>query len=370
MFWGLIMEPGRCYTQTVKVSFHVSMAALDILNSSDDPAQVMCVFEGRNYLLCTLNKKDKLQCSLDLNFEVGSKVSFATNGKSHVHLTGYLTGLDDELEEEEAEEEESVVISKKEKKRLKKQLNEGPPKKKSKSSENDTQLNNSKEDVKEESSDSDFDLDKLVKNEDSEEEEDEDEAEEEEDDFEDEEEEASSLSEPESEEEQTKPKQNGVAKASSTPVNKEQQKKGLEEKPKKQKETKEQKIPKEKSKKQEQKQPQGKKTTLKGGVVIQELKEGSGEVVKSGKFAHVYYEGRLKETNKVFDSTTKGPGFSFRVGKGEVIKGWDIGLVGMKVGGKRRIICPPNTAYGPKGSPPVIPPNSTLVFDVEIKKVS
>ena len=64
------MEPGRCYTQKVKVSFHVSMAALDISNSSDDPAQVMCVFEGRNYLLCTLNKKDKVQCPLDLNFEV------------------------------------------------------------------------------------------------------------------------------------------------------------------------------------------------------------------------------------------------------------------------------------------------------------
>jgi FK506-binding nuclear protein len=64
------MEPGRCYTQKVKVSFHVSMAALDISNSSEEPAQVMCVFEGRNYLLCTLNKKDNVQCVLDLNFEV------------------------------------------------------------------------------------------------------------------------------------------------------------------------------------------------------------------------------------------------------------------------------------------------------------
>lgn len=118
------MEPGRCYTQKVKVSFHVSMAALDISNSSDEPSQVMCVFEGRNYLLCTLNKKDKLQCPLDLNFEAGTKVSFATNGKAHVHLTGYLTNFeDDELFNEEAEEEEESV--KKDKKRIKKENTEG-----------------------------------------------------------------------------------------------------------------------------------------------------------------------------------------------------------------------------------------------------
>ena len=83
----------------------------------------------------------------------------------------------------------------------------------------------------------------------------------------------------------------------------------------------------------------------------------------------VYYEGRLKSNNKLFDSTTKGHGFKFRLGKQEVIRGWDVGVSGMKVGGKRRIICPPNMAYGQKGSPPAIPPNSTLVFDIELKNV-
>lgn len=84
----------------------------------------------------------------------------------------------------------------------------------------------------------------------------------------------------------------------------------------------------------------------------------------------MYYEGRLKQNNKLFDSTNKGPGFSFRLGSGEVIKAWDVGVAGMKIGGKRRIICPPAMAYGQKGSPPAIPPNSTLVFEVELRKIS
>lgn len=61
-------------------------------------------------------------------------------------------------------------------------------------------------------------------------------------------------------------------------------------------------------------------------------------------YCQVYYEGRLKSNNKVFDSTNKGPGFKFRLGKQEVIKGWDVGFNGMKVGGKRRITCPANMA--------------------------
>ncbi|KAL3278058.1 hypothetical protein HHI36_013403 [Cryptolaemus montrouzieri] len=112
-----------------------------------------------------------------------------------------------------------------------------------------------------------------------------------------------------------------------------------------------------------------KKKTLPGGVVVEDLREGSGDAASNGKFVHVYYEGRLKSNNKVFDKTQNGPGFGFRLGKGEVIKGWDLGVSGMKVGGKRRITCPPHLAYGPKGSPPVIPPNSTLVFEVELKKI-
>lgn len=114
---------------------------------------------------------------------------------------------------------------------------------------------------------------------------------------------------------------------------------------------------------------EGKQQKLQGGLMIQDLKVGSGAEAKPGKKIQVYYEGRLKTNNKVFDATKSGPGFKMTLGRGEVIKGWDIGLNGMKVGGKRRLVCPPGLAYGAKGNPPVIPQNSVLVFDVELKNV-
>lgn len=114
---------------------------------------------------------------------------------------------------------------------------------------------------------------------------------------------------------------------------------------------------------QNQQQNQQQKTaprTLAQGVIVEDLRVGKGPEAKSGKRVQVYYEGRLKSNNKVFDSSKSGQGFKFPLGRGEVIRGWDIGIAGMKVGSKRRITCPPQVAYGPKGSPPVIPPNSTL----------
>jgi len=112
------------------------------------------------------------------------------------------------------------------------------------------------------------------------------------------------------------------------------------------------------------------KFVSKGGLMIHELKVGNGTPAKQGKMVTVYYSGRLKSNNRQFDASTSGPGFKFRLGKGEVIKGWDIGLDGMKVGGKRRIIIPAHMAYGKRGAPPDIPPNSTLVFEIELKNVS
>ena len=128
------------------------------------------------------------------------------------------------------------------------------------------------------------------------------------------------------------------------------------------------KKPKQKEKEKE-KGNEGKIQKLQGGLMVQDLKVGHGAEARPGKKIQVYYEGRLKSNNKVFDATKQGPGFKFTLGKGDVIKGWDIGMAGLKVGGKRRLICPPQLAYGAKGNPPVIPQNATLVFDVELKNV-
>lgn len=104
-----------------------------------------------------------------------------------------------------------------------------------------------------------------------------------------------------------------------------------------------------------------------GGVTIEDLRVGTGPDVKKGKMVGMYYAGRLQSNNKQFDACQSGKPFKFRLGAGEVIKGWDTGIMGMKVGGKRRLTIPAPLAYGSKGAPPDIPPNATLVFDIECK---
>lgn len=84
----------------------------------------------------------------------------------------------------------------------------------------------------------------------------------------------------------------------------------------------------------------------------------------------VYYNGKLAKNGKQFDQTNKGPGFKFKLGQGRVIKGWDLGVPGMKVGGKRKLTIPASLAYGAGGAPPQIPPHSTLVFEVELKALN
>ena len=153
-------------------------------------------------------------------------------------------------------------------------------------------------------------------------------------------------------------KANGVAKATETP-----KKKGAAAEQA-------QKTPVQKEEKKAAQTPKSAtKRTIGGGVMVEDLIVGTGPVAKRGRPVSVYYVGRLKQNNKQFDATTGGPGFKFRLGGKEVIKGWDVGVEGMKVGGKRRITCPPHMAYGARGSPPVIPPNSALVFDVTLKNV-
>ncbi len=96
---------------------------------------------------------------------------------------------------------------------------------------------------------------------------------------------------------------------------------------------------------------------------------GHGAEAKKGKQVQVYYAGKLKQNGKQFDACLKGKPFRFRLGAGDVIRGWDIGVTGMKVGGKRILTIPPSLAYGNKRVD-IIPANSTLVFEVELKSVN
>lgn len=389
MFWGLILKTNKKYSQTVQKAFHLSQAALDLSKSNGGDVQVMLTSEENTYLLCTLGK-DRPQVALDLNFEEGDQISLATKGDGMVHLTGYLVpteedmfgGLGDDEEEDEEEdaevEAESPVKNGKTAKqdRIAKkvalkvnakevQLEEGEeddmdetfelPKSAKKQGQKADSDEDDDDDDEDDSDDDDSDDEGL--DESKADGEDDDDDDDEDDDDDDEGDDDDDDEEDDSEDEQPKAKiakvekkpskQNGVenGKASSKELKKEEKSAGQKD------------------------EAAGKTRTLQGGLVVEDLKVGGGAEAKPGKKVAVYYEGRLKKNNKVFDSASKGPGFKFALGRGEVIKGWDLGVAGMKVGGKRRLTVPHQLAYGTRGSPPVIPPNSTLVFDVELKNV-
>ena len=110
-------------------------------------------------------------------------------------------------------------------------------------------------------------------------------------------------------------------------------------------------------------------TTTASGLIIDEIETGSGAEAARGNNVTVHYTGWLTNGQKFDSSLDRNDPFDFGLGRGQVIAGWDEGVAGMKVGGKRKLTLPPELGYGAAGAPPDIPPNATLVFDVELLAV-
>jgi FKBP-type peptidyl-prolyl cis-trans isomerase len=101
-------------------------------------------------------------------------------------------------------------------------------------------------------------------------------------------------------------------------------------------------------------------------IQIEEVRPGTGAEARAGMNVSVHYVGTLTNGQKFDSSRDRGKPFGFKLGAGQVIAGWDQGVAGMKVGQVRKLTIPPELAYGDRGFPPVIPPGSTLVFEVEL----
>jgi FKBP-type peptidyl-prolyl cis-trans isomerase len=107
-------------------------------------------------------------------------------------------------------------------------------------------------------------------------------------------------------------------------------------------------------------------TKAPAGFWYTDIAAGQGDVAEPGRTVRVHYTGWLPNGKKFDSSRDRGEPFAFTLGAGQVITGWDEGVKGMKVGGRRKLVLPPAMAYGEAGAPPDIPPGSTLVFDVEV----
>jgi len=391
MFWGITLENGKKYTQTVKAGFHVSMAALEPQTGGDKHQNVslMLEHEKAEFLICSLNLNKNQQQPLNLEFTEGEDITFFLTGKGIVHLTGFLTDDMGENEDDDSEEEiapQLVPLKSKDKKR--KSTEKGSPQKRMKASDSDDD-------------DDDSDFFKDVSPDDDSDEDSEDDSEDMVVDVKGKKPNKQMVpAKPPPQQSPSKGPQKGPKPGQQPEGKKDKQKQGKQGPAPPQTPTKDdvngtgdqdQSGKKKKKKKKNKKKdgdtsisspqtptsPKQKQTppaalgnkTLPSGVIIQDTQAGSGPEAKPGRFVHVYYVGRLHKDNKQFDSNTTGKPFRFRLGKGEVIKGWEDGLQGMKVGGKRKLIIPSAQAYGSKQMGP-IPANSTLIFDVELKAVS
>ncbi|KAJ1962576.1 peptidylprolyl isomerase fpr3 [Dispira parvispora] len=392
-FWGLQVSPNRAYTQTVEASFRISMAALDEKIANEKERTVVKItVDHKIFVLCSLTAGRCEQQPLDIVLTEGEEVTFYVKGENTVHLTGnYLpdddmdvAGAEDEDEDEEDSEEEFEGDSEDDELSLEQLagkygvdvndlIRELAEQQEGEDSEDDssddegkiTELND--DEISDEEEDDDYMIDDGAEDDDEELEVDEESLKEEV---------KKTLSEaqaPVRSPTVNEKKANKKRKAEETP--KETPKKAKEAKTPSKKEPAA--TPKAQAKKESatptpsksaKKAEKPKPVTLPNGLMYEDMTVGQGAPCKKGQRVGMRYIGKLTN-GKVFDKNTGGKPFSFKLGSGEVIKGWDIGIAGMKNGGERRLTIPAALAYGKRGAPPDIPGNATLVFDVKVVNI-
>ncbi|KNC87213.1 hypothetical protein SARC_00649 [Sphaeroforma arctica JP610] len=315
-FWCLVCEPGNKYSQTVEEGFNICSAALGA-DAEAGSTTLYARVEDDEVALCTLNKDKWPQYPLTIPFATGTELCFFVKGKNRIYLTGFTDG-------EEENDDEEIDPSMYDPRMIQAMKEQG--------------LIPNSEDEDDSGSDGGSDDSELM---------------------------AELLGGSSESDDATKVVEIPAEKKLPTKrVAEEQTAKAVAKKVKKEKEA--PKALKEAVKPKEQPSKKPKQTKLASGTIVEDVKVGTGAMAKKGKNVGMRYVGRLASNNKVFDQNTGGKPFRFRLGAGEVIKGWDQGLEGMQVGGKRILRIPPSSGYGARGAPPTIPGNSTLLFECEL----
>ncbi|KAF9965435.1 peptidylprolyl isomerase fpr4 [Mortierella alpina] len=306
-FWGLTVFPEKTYTQIVENSFKLSMAALDE-TTKPGRSSIRVTVDNKTFILCSLTAGKAEQQSLDLVFTEGEEITFSVSGANTVHLSGnYLPeddGMDFDSDEEDMYDDEDM----------------------------DEDMEEDEEDEDEDEEDEEEDETVIVTKG------------------------AKRVAQQAAVPEKKQKITAEQAVKKEAPKKEEPKKKeaAKKEEPKKKEAAKKEELKKEQPKKEEPKKDN--KKVLANGLIIEDVKVGTGAAAKSGKKIGMRYIGRL----------TTGKPFNFNLGRGEVIKGWDLGIQGMMLGGERRLTIPPALAYGAQGAPPDIPRNATLVFEVKL----
>lgn len=312
----MIIEPKKSYKQTVKRSYKITRAVLSSPAETKGNTDLLMTLSGTSIIACTLSAAHP-QVALDLEFSAGESIALHSRGsdQSSIHLTGYIlegTPAAAPAQNGKAAKSEN---SKQKHRDLQKLLE------KTMSDEDSDDMDYSAllddygsdeeqdEEVDDEEDDDDNDMgDDDSDNEEGDEEEDDDDDDSNDDDEEDDDEE-------EEEEEEAKP-----------PPSKKKKDNAKQPQPQQKKDAKKEQKPEKKEAAQTNGAAVGKVSNLPGGVKVKDSKEGTGAFAKPGKNVLVYYEGRVQGKNQIFDSCKQGSGFKFMLGRGTVIKGWDVGV--------------------------------------------